>query len=336
MSRVRSFHTWSRTACRTLARTEDLRQVSISGVQTLPWPTQQFYFFSGSKLKSEIATCVFHRPSLLESGCFPFNFETKALPLDPEIQADERMIAEDKLLKAKIHIGTSDANSGAHGNDLRPLLLIEDSSIRLPELGGGPGPYAKHFPWSWVQHQPAGKRRTVVHSTVTLANCNTGRTESITAHLAGELVPQPELENPNFGDMFLPDDWKSLGAEAGSYDSLDAREKFGCHISRAMEKVVLALTLRRHAEAHLESHGQFESFSDFREFVCQHVHKVLGKSVGVGVFSNFVCPLTVDWLADDVVYRSGVRLTRHGRARVSVLKYEALMQLPIRRQALLD
>merc|ERR1712217_139972 len=126
--------------------------------------------------------------------------------------------------------------------------------------------------------------------------------------------------------MFLPDDWKRHGAQAGSYDALEVREKYGCHIGRAMEKAVLALTLRRHAEAHLESHGQFASLSDLRDFVQAHVHKVLRKSVGIGMFSQFVSPLTIDWLADDLVYKSGVRLTRHGRARTSVLKHEALMR----------
>lgn len=199
---------------------------------------------------------------------FPFTLEFQSLGADTEVQGSKRNISRVKIINARNAIPAKRLQE-------QIPILVEDTSLAIPSLGGMPGPYLKHFRDTiFTAAARCNGDAAAITSTFTLSSGMYETNETFTGVVHGTLrgpsTPQDSIprfgrvsparikqarpgqnqtttaHNSILGDCFIPDNWP----KDANYDDISTRLEYGCHYSISSRKLFLLLTLRRAVAQH--------------------------------------------------------------------------------------
>ena len=128
--------------------------------------------------------------------------------------------------------------------DVRGLVLVEDSGLFIPSLGGFPGVYSAHFLkiWKFRPILELLRRRDRTAYFRTVAGLQRGRQRALyIGEVSGHIARRPRGRNGfGYDPIFIPDGWDRTFAQAPA----DAKNGVS-HRARALAKVGAALARGR-------------------------------------------------------------------------------------------
>ena len=132
----------------------------------------------------------------------------------------------EEVVRAKL-----DAVTGVRG-----YVLVEDSGLFIPSLGGFPGVYSAHFLklWGFGPVYELLRHRDRAASFRTVAGLRSGRRHwTFAGEVRGRIAPRPAGTNGfGYDPIFIPDGWKRTFAQA----TADEKNAVS-HRARAIRKV---------------------------------------------------------------------------------------------------
>eukprot|EP00927_Polykrikos_kofoidii_P072123 TRINITY_DN68275_c0_g1_i1.p1 TRINITY_DN68275_c0_g1~~TRINITY_DN68275_c0_g1_i1.p1 ORF type:complete len:315 (+),score=30.19 TRINITY_DN68275_c0_g1_i1:102-1046(+) len=294
----------------------------------MPCPVRPLMLATSNPIKVAVITRIL-RPHKL------FPFDVQMMPRagsEIEIQGRASDITRTKMAIARAAL--TDSQQAA-----RALILLDDTSMDIPALGGMPGPYLKQFGanigslprrLSEVSGDAKFSLSAILHSHLTLARGKSELSETFTGRVTGELVCPAPGGSESFGSCFRA----GLGWPPDvDYDDIENRLRYGCHYARSVRKMYLLLTLRNAAELEIMKRQTNFSEEDFRDFIIDHVKSVLpGVRIAsstdderTSIFSEIVTTQTTEWLFRNLL-QYGIRIAQLRRVKTSVLTKEALLR----------
>lgn len=264
---------------------------------------------------------------------FTYEAHIRGVGSGQEIQQCIEMVVKMKADQARQEVGFTEQQD----------ILVEDSGLFIPALGGLPGPMTKQFVKrgrdgclaDFVQQRCTEEGLPVRHTSVIYWDRGHHHAATmIRVDLNGRLLALPEgspkaVAKHGFDVFFQPDGWtrryRECRAGGGDFESLvdscAARSKNGCAITRSCERFLLLTTARRLLEDRLVSRGQFGDVALLHDAIAAHAQSLHARSTRC----EHLVAEDVNWVVEDVL-RSGVGVGRHGY-RQSPLALAAVQEL---------